>query len=96
MLLLCINLQALDTFKTSVISPVYYVTFTSLTILASMIMFKDWDSQNASQIVTQLCGFVTIIYGTFLLHRSRDLESKPESESPVIAAPHPRPNSSKV
>ncbi|KAJ0093774.1 hypothetical protein Patl1_26058 [Pistacia atlantica] len=96
--------KALDTFKTSVISPVYYVTFTTLTILASMIMFKDWDSQNASQIVTQLCGFVTIVSGTFLLHRTRDLESKPESksesksesETPGIAAPHPSPNSSNV
>lgn len=33
-------LQALDTFNTAVISPVYYVMFTSLTIIASMIMFK--------------------------------------------------------
>lgn len=33
-------LQALDTFNTAVVSPVYYVMFTSLTILASMIMFK--------------------------------------------------------
>ncbi|KAJ8491917.1 hypothetical protein OPV22_013638 [Ensete ventricosum] len=47
---------ALDTFNTAVISPVYYVMFTTLTIFASMIMFKDWASQNASQIVTELCG----------------------------------------
>ncbi|XP_078447259.1 putative magnesium transporter NIPA2 isoform X2 [Wolffia australiana] len=33
--------KALDTFNTAVVSPVYYVMFTSLTILASMIMFKD-------------------------------------------------------
>ncbi|XP_044498762.1 probable magnesium transporter NIPA2 [Mangifera indica] len=85
--------KALDTFKTSVISPVYYVTFTTLTILASMIMFKDWDSQNASQIVTQLCGFVTIVAGTFLLHRTRDLESKPADESLVVEPHHPTPNS---
>nr|CAN76682.1 hypothetical protein VITISV_037792 [Vitis vinifera] len=32
--------EALDTFNTAVISPVYYVMFTTLTILASMIMFK--------------------------------------------------------
>lgn len=32
--------QALDTFNTAVISPVYYVMFTTFTILASMIMFK--------------------------------------------------------
>ncbi|KAG6436957.1 hypothetical protein SASPL_101864 [Salvia splendens] len=35
-------LQALDIFNTAVVSPVYYVMFTILTIVASMIMFK-WD-----------------------------------------------------
>lgn len=35
-----LNLQALDTFNTAVVSPIYYVMFTSLTILASVIMFK--------------------------------------------------------
>lgn len=34
------SLQALDNFNTAVISPVYYVMFTTFTILASMIMFK--------------------------------------------------------
>lgn len=33
-------MQALDTFNTAVVSPIYYVMFTSLTILASVIMFK--------------------------------------------------------
>ncbi|KAI4369254.1 hypothetical protein MLD38_017715 [Melastoma candidum] len=65
--------KALDTFNTAVVSPVYYVMFTTFTILASMIMFKDWDSQNASQIVTELCGFVTILSGTFLLHKTKDM-----------------------
>ncbi|XP_048227176.1 probable magnesium transporter NIPA4 isoform X2 [Ricinus communis] len=32
--------KALDTFNTAVVSPIYYVMFTSLTILASVIMFK--------------------------------------------------------
>ncbi|KAF8394034.1 hypothetical protein HHK36_020236 [Tetracentron sinense] len=32
--------KALDTFNTAVISPVYYVMFTTFTIIASMIMFK--------------------------------------------------------
>ncbi|KAI3459705.1 hypothetical protein Pfo_016368 [Paulownia fortunei] len=52
---------ALDIFNTAVVSPVYYVMFTFLTILASVIMFKEWDSQDASEIVTELCGFVTIL-----------------------------------
>lgn len=33
-------LQALDTFNTAVVSPVYFVSFTTLTIFASIIMFK--------------------------------------------------------
>lgn len=35
-----VYLQALDTFNTAVVSPVYYVMFTTLTIVASVIMFK--------------------------------------------------------
>ncbi|XP_064943178.1 probable magnesium transporter NIPA4 isoform X2 [Musa acuminata AAA Group] len=65
--------KALDTFNTAVVSPVYYVMFTSLTILASVIMFKDWDRQDPTQIVTELCGFVIIISGTFLLHKTKDM-----------------------
>jgi multidrug transporter EmrE-like cation transporter len=65
--------KALDTFNTAVVSPIYYVMFTSLTILASAIMFKDWDQQSASQIITELCGFVTILSGTFLLHATKDM-----------------------
>ncbi|GMH28277.1 hypothetical protein Nepgr_030120 [Nepenthes gracilis] len=71
--------KALDTFNTAMVSPVYYVMFTSLTILASMIMFKDWDSQNGTQIATELCGFVTILSGTFLLHKTEDLGSSPST-----------------
>ncbi|KAL0801589.1 hypothetical protein Bca101_056765 [Brassica carinata] len=65
--------KALDTFNTAIVSPIYYVMFTSLTILASVIMFKDWDRQNGTQIVTEMCGFVTILSGTFLLHRTKDM-----------------------
>ncbi|KAL7157341.1 hypothetical protein ABFS83_02G071700 [Erythranthe nasuta] len=69
--------KALDTFNTAVVSPIYYVMFTSLTILASVIMFKDWDRQNLTQIVTEMCGFVTILSGTFLLHKTKDMADGP-------------------
>ncbi|WOH09648.1 hypothetical protein DCAR_0729106 [Daucus carota subsp. sativus] len=69
--------KALDTFNTAVVSPIYYVMFTSLTILASVIMFKDWDRQSPTQIVTEMCGFVTILSGTFLLHRTKDMTDGP-------------------
>lgn len=32
--------QALDTFNAAIVAPVYYVMFTTLTIIASVIMFK--------------------------------------------------------
>ncbi|XP_020215723.1 probable magnesium transporter NIPA2 [Cajanus cajan] len=78
--------KALDTFNTAVVSPVYYVMFTSFTIFASIIMFKDWDTQDASQIATEICGFVTILSGTFLLHKTKDMGTKP-IEPPVFITP---------
>lgn len=50
-------MQALDTFNTAVVSPIYYVMFTSFTILASVIMFKVILSVNL---------FVNILIDTWL------------------------------
>uniref|UniRef100_A0ACD5V8R6 Uncharacterized protein n=1 Tax=Avena sativa TaxID=4498 RepID=A0ACD5V8R6_AVESA len=79
--------KALDTFNTAVVSPIYYTMFTSLTILASVIMFKDWDRQNLTQIVTEMCGFVTILSGTFLLHKTKDMAADGLSNSPSFRLP---------
>uniref|UniRef100_A0A453HJX3 Probable magnesium transporter n=1 Tax=Aegilops tauschii subsp. strangulata TaxID=200361 RepID=A0A453HJX3_AEGTS len=40
--------KALDTFNTAVVSPIYYVMFTSLTIIASVIMFKGLGSAKSN------------------------------------------------
>ncbi|XP_050238840.1 probable magnesium transporter NIPA6 isoform X1 [Mercurialis annua] len=66
--------KALDTFNTAVVSPIYYVMFTSLTILASVIMFKDWAGQSIGSITSEICGFVVVLSGTVLLHSTRDFE----------------------
>ncbi|KAM1217202.1 hypothetical protein TB2_013195 [Malus domestica] len=79
--------KALDTFNTAVISPVYYVMFTTFTILASVILFKDGVSQNGSQIVTELCGFITILSGTFLLHKTKDMGDDSPKEPLVVQSP---------
>ncbi|XP_044478888.1 probable magnesium transporter NIPA3 [Mangifera indica] len=77
---LCVIIQmnylnkALDTFNTAVVSPIYYVMFTSLTILASVIMFKDWDGQSGASIISEICGFVVVLSGTILLHTTKDFE----------------------
>ncbi|KAF7842778.1 putative magnesium transporter NIPA4 [Senna tora] len=75
--------KALDTFNTAVVSPIYYVMFTSLTILASIIMFKDWDRQSPTQVVTEICGFVTILSGTFLLHKTKDMADGGHASLPI-------------
>ncbi|KAK7331459.1 hypothetical protein VNO77_25684 [Canavalia gladiata] len=88
--------KALDTFNTAVVSPVYYVMFTAFTIIASVIMFKEWDSQTATQIATELCGFVTILSGTFLLHKTKDMGNKPP-ETPVYNSSPPQlPNNTQT
>jgi lipid-A-disaccharide synthase-like uncharacterized protein len=38
-----------------------------------LIYTQDWDRQNPTQIVTEMCGFVTILSGTFLLHKTKDM-----------------------
>lgn len=115
-------LQALDTFNTAVVSPIYYVMFTTLTIVASAIIFKvnisllymngnllmnmycafshfttiyelrpcirwlsnsctswlqDWSGQNVSSIASELCGLVTVLSGTIILHSNREQEAAP-------------------
>ncbi|WOL03561.1 putative magnesium transporter NIPA6 [Canna indica] len=75
--------KALDSFNTAVVSPVYYAMFTILTILASAIMFKDWSGQSASDIASEICGLVTVISGTTVLHSTRD----PDPPSSDLYAP---------
>ncbi|MCL7042595.1 hypothetical protein MKW94_009674 [Papaver nudicaule] len=61
---------------------IYFQTwfFTIVVVVSCLLQLnylnKDWDTQNASQIVTELCGFVTILSGTFLLHKTKDMGDK--------------------
>ncbi|KAA3482276.1 putative magnesium transporter NIPA6 isoform X2 [Gossypium australe] len=69
--------KALDTFNATLVSPVYYVMFTTFTIIASVIMFKDWSGQNAGSIASEICGFITVLSGTIILHVTREQEPPP-------------------
>ena len=56
-------------------------------------VLQEWDTQSAAQIATELCGFVTILSGTFLLHKTKDMGNKPP-EPPAFTTPdHSRTNS---
>eukprot|EP01137_Pigoraptor_chileana_P034706 Opistho-2@27661 len=64
--------KALDIFNTAVVTPIYYVTFTVFTIVASVILFNDWKGKSGNLIIAQLCGLFTIMSGVYLLHATKD------------------------
>ena len=65
--------KALDIFNTSLVSPIYYVMFTTLTIIASAILFREWEVMNSKDTIGAICGFLTIVFGVFLLHAFKDI-----------------------
>ncbi|XP_074275645.1 putative magnesium transporter NIPA6 isoform X1 [Silene latifolia] len=80
--------KALDTFNAAIVSPIYYVMFTTLTIAASAIMFKDWSGQDASSIASEISGFVTVLGGTVILHSTREQEQASTSTNAGAANRH--------
>ncbi|XP_074275647.1 putative magnesium transporter NIPA6 isoform X3 [Silene latifolia] len=82
------SLTALDTFNAAIVSPIYYVMFTTLTIAASAIMFKDWSGQDASSIASEISGFVTVLGGTVILHSTREQEQASTSTNAGAANRH--------
>ena len=56
------------------VTPIYYVMFTTLTLTASSIMFQDYMHQSVKELISQMCGFITILAGVFVLHVTKDVE----------------------
>lgn len=50
---------------------------------------KDWNSQGGTEITTELCGFITILAGTFLLHKTKDMGKSSSGRLPVYTSPEP-------
>ena len=65
--------KALDIFNTSLVTPIYYVMFTTLTIIASAILFREWEVMDTKDTIGAICGFLTIVFGVFLLHAFKDV-----------------------
>lgn len=40
-----------------------------------MSMLQDWSGQNVSSIASELCGFITVLSGTIILHATREQET---------------------
>nr|XP_056711573.1 magnesium transporter NIPA3 [Euleptes europaea] len=65
--------KSLDVFNTSLVTPIYYVFFTTTVVICSVILFKEWNSMALSDIIGTLSGFVTIIIGIFFLHAFKNI-----------------------
>ncbi|XP_054647466.1 magnesium transporter NIPA2 [Dunckerocampus dactyliophorus] len=78
-LVVCVSIQisylnkALDIFNTSIVTPIYYVFFTTSVMACSAILFKEWLSMSANAVVGTISGFLTIVLGIFLLHAFKDI-----------------------
>lgn len=66
--------RALDLFNTSIVTPVYYVFFTTFVIVASSILFNEWTSLQPNDVLGSLCGFLVVIVAIFLLHGFKDMD----------------------
>ncbi|XP_061680011.1 magnesium transporter NIPA2 [Syngnathoides biaculeatus] len=65
--------KALDIFNTSLVTPVYYVFFTTSVLTCSAVLFKEWQHMGAADVIGTLTGFLTIVAGIFLLHAFKDV-----------------------
>lgn len=78
-LVICVTVQisylnkALDIFNTSIVTPIYYVFFTTSVMACSAILFKEWLEMTADAALGTISGFLTIILGIFLLHAFKDI-----------------------
>lgn len=66
--------KALDIFSTSIVTPIYYVVFTSLVITASAILFKEWKHMKPADVVGDACGFLVVVIAVILLNAFKDME----------------------
>lgn len=58
-------------FSAQIVQPIYFVTFTSSVILASIILFQGLNTPGGVNTISLLCGFYAIALGVYLLNVSR-------------------------
>jgi hypothetical protein len=60
--------KALDVYSTNLVTPVYYVLFTTATIIASLVMFQGFHDSSYKDMLSVFAGFTTIFIGVFMLN----------------------------
>ncbi|KAI9173185.1 hypothetical protein H9P43_007316 [Blastocladiella emersonii ATCC 22665] len=60
--------KALDAYSTNLVTPIYYVMFTTATIVASIVLFQGFNDSSSTDIISVFSGFSTIFIGVFMLN----------------------------
>ena len=68
--------KALDEFASNVVTPIYYCGFTTLTIVANVILFKGIKSAGAKQIIGVLIGFIISFIGVYIITDQQSAKPK--------------------
>lgn len=66
--------KALDIFNTGIVTPIYYVMFTTLVIIASAILFREFNNMKFEDILGDICGFLVVITAVFMLNAFKDVD----------------------
>ncbi|WWC68023.1 uncharacterized protein I206_101942 [Kwoniella pini CBS 10737] len=82
--------KALDTFSTNVVNPIYYVFFTTATIIASAILFSGFNTPGGVNTISLICGFLIIFMGVYLLNISREPDTPHHASSLEAGLMNPR------
>ncbi|KAI1638641.1 magnesium transporter NIPA-domain-containing protein [Biscogniauxia mediterranea] len=70
--------KALNLFNAAMVTPTYYVYFTSTTIITSSVLFQGFKG-TAVEIITVVMGFLTICAGVVLLQLSKSAKDVPDT-----------------
>lgn len=70
--------KALNLFNAALVTPTYYVYFTSSTIITSAILFRGFKG-SVTSIITVVMGFFTICAGVVLLQLSKSAKDVPDT-----------------
>ncbi|KAI8084729.1 magnesium transporter NIPA-domain-containing protein [Halteromyces radiatus] len=71
--------KALNIFNTALVTPTYYVIFTTLTIVSATVFYRGFEA-SGTDVTTCVFGFLIICSGVALLHHSR---SQPQHHQPL-------------
>ncbi|KAJ3237285.1 hypothetical protein HDU81_009791 [Chytriomyces hyalinus] len=81
--------KALNIFSTAIVTPIYFVFFTTATLICSAVLFREFSFSTPQQLVSALVGFLVIVGGVALLFAysqklSKGSESDKDAQSDTV------------